>query len=213
MADRGSRQWCKRGQIRTSFTLRIKAGAGDLRPMLGHGRALCLTAPHDENLACIMAQSPPPSGRPKRLPNWSALSLLVVGVVVATVGIWIASYRFFVSEEIDQAQARLSLYRSTVLAEVERFEHLTQVLSVDPFVIAGLEEGANDPLNARLMDFAHAAGLDAIFLMDVDGLTTAASNAGTEGTFVGQTYSFRPYFQAALGGDRGRFYGIGATTG
>lgn len=160
-----------------------------------------------------MAQSPSPSGRPKRLPNWSALSLLIVAVVVATVGIWIASYRFFVSEEIDQAQARLSLYRSTVLAEVERFEHLTQVLSVDPFVIAGLEAGATQALNMRLATFAEAAGLDAIFLMRPDGDTIAASNAGLPESFVDENYGFRPYFRQALAGGRGTFYGIGATTG
>ncbi|OAN70796.1 C4-dicarboxylate ABC transporter [Jannaschia sp. EhC01] len=139
--------------------------------------------------------------------------MLAAAILSLTAVVWFASYRYFQSEELQRAGGRLSLYRSTVLAEVERFEHLTHVLSVDPYVIAALEDGANDLLNTRLMDFAQAAGLDAIFLMDVDGLTTAASNADTEGTFVGQTYAFRPYFQAALDGETGRFYGIGATTG
>lgn len=149
--------------------------------------------------------------RPNR--NWGLWTFATVLILVMTAAVWFASYRYFQSEELQRAEGRLSLYRSTVLAEVERFEHLTQVLSVDPFVIAALDGEPDARVNARLMDFAEAAGLDAIFLMNPDGLTTAASNARTPDTFVGQTYGFRPYFQSALAGDRGRFYGIGATTG
>lgn len=49
--------------------------------------------------------------------------------------------------------------------------------------------------------------------MGADGVTVAASNAGQPQSFVGQDYAFRPYFQQALSGQQGRFYGIGATTG
>lgn len=139
--------------------------------------------------------------------------VLAALILAVTAGVWVASYRYFVSEELQRAEGRLSLYRSTVLSEVDRFEHLTQVLSVDPFVIAALEDAADQRLNDRFMDFAEAAGLDAIFLMDLAGATTAASNARTPGSFIGQNYGFRPYFQDALNGNRGRFYGIGATTG
>jgi two-component system C4-dicarboxylate transport sensor histidine kinase DctB len=49
--------------------------------------------------------------------------------------------------------------------------------------------------------------------MDDTGLTIASSNAGLPESFVGKNYSFRPYFQEAMQGKLGRFYGIGATTG
>lgn len=148
----------------------------------------------------------------KRL-NWGAGAVLSVLILAVSATVWVAAYQYFVSEELQRTEGRLSLYRSTVLAEVERFEHLIQVLSVDPFVIAALQDVPNQALNDRFTEFAEAAGLDAIFLMDVTGQTTAASNSETAGSFVGQNYEFRPYFQDALSGNRGRFYGIVALSG
>lgn len=138
-------------------------------------------------------------------------SLLLAGLVV--LGAFWASYGYFRADEVDRASARLSLYRSTVVAELERFSHLTYVLANDPFVIATAGGGDTTQLNERFKSFADRAGIDAIYLMGLDGITQAASNAGTERSFVGQDYSFRPYFQEALNGAQGQFYGIGATTG
>lgn len=143
----------------------------------------------------------------------SVAALFLALLLLLTLAVWFAAYRYFVSEELARADGRLSLYRSTVLAEIERFEHLTQVLSVDPFVIGALSAPSSQALNLRLASIADAAGLDAIFLMRPDGQTIAASNAGTAGSFMGENYAFRPYFQDALAGQRGQFYGIGATTG
>ncbi|MEX3017561.1 sensor histidine kinase [Gymnodinialimonas hymeniacidonis] len=128
-------------------------------------------------------------------------------------GVWAGTYRYFTAQELQRAEARMSLYHSTVLSEIERFEHLTQVLAVDPFVFSGLQGDGLEDLNERLNLFAGAAGLDAIYVMEPNGLTIAASNADEAGSFVGQSYDFRPYFQTALNGGTGTFYGIGATTG
>ncbi|WP_432448333.1 sensor histidine kinase [Aliiroseovarius marinus] len=123
------------------------------------------------------------------------------------------SYSYFQSEELTKAQGRLSLYQSSVSGELERFSHLTYVLARDPFVIETAKGRGTDQLNARIRDFAARAGLDAIYLIDLDGLTIAASNAQDTSSFIGQNYAFRPYFQDALSGKQGRFYAIGATTG
>lgn len=128
-------------------------------------------------------------------------------------GAYVLSSGYFRSEEVTRAEGRLSLYRSTVVAELDRFSHLTFVLARDPFVIETASGGPTAPLDGRLASFANQSGLDAIYLMDFEGLTISASNAGSASSFVGQNYSFRPYFQEALEGGQGRFYGIGATTG
>jgi two-component system C4-dicarboxylate transport sensor histidine kinase DctB len=145
----------------------------------------------------------------RRLP-WF-ISVLAALVIAASV--FQLSYRYFQSEELSKAEGRLSLYHSTVTAELARFSHLTYVLARDPFVVATAQSGDRDLLNERLKDFAEQAGLDAIYLMQQDGLTISASNAHLESSFIGQNYAFRPYFQDALVGDQGQFYGIGATTG
>lgn len=123
------------------------------------------------------------------------------------------SYGYFQSEELTKAQGRLSLYQSSVSGELERFSHLTYVLARDPFVIETASGGATYLLNTRIQDFAARAGLDAIYLIDPNGQTIAASNFREPSSFVGQNYAFRPYFQDALSGTQGRFYAIGATTG
>lgn len=140
--------------------------------------------------------------------------LLLIGVMaIGAFGAYWGAYVYFRAEVMDRAAARLSLYRSTVVSELERFSHLTFVLANDSFVIATARGGNRQVLNERLAGFADRAGIDAIYLMDLSGVTQSASNAGTTRSFVGQDYSFRPYFQQALNGRQGQFYGIGATTG
>ncbi|MCJ8335139.1 MAG: ATP-binding protein [Epibacterium sp.] len=133
--------------------------------------------------------------------------------VAATYGLFEVSYRFFKSQELDKAEARLSLYTNAVEAELENFAHLPFLLSLDPVVTRTLAGSDPEALNKRLARIAQSAGVDAIYLMDASGLTIAASNARSANSFVGQNYGYRPYFQAAQRGELGEFYGIGATTG
>ncbi|MEP6016852.1 MAG: ATP-binding protein [Paracoccaceae bacterium] len=141
-----------------------------------------------------------------------AVLLLVLAALLA-VASFNGAHVYFRSEEVSKAQGRLSLYRSTVIAEIERFSHLTFVLARDPFVIETAQGGDTAALDVRLADFADQAGIDAIYLMDRTGLTVSASNATSPSSFVGQNYAFRPYFKNAMDGEQARFYGIGATTG
>lgn len=93
-----------------------------------------------------------------------ALSLLVL---VFAAGAYVLSHRYFRSEEVTRAEGRLSLYRSTVVAELDRFSHLTFVLARDPFVIETAAGGPTAPLDARLAGFASQSGLDAIYLLSL----------------------------------------------
>ncbi len=139
--------------------------------------------------------------------------VVFVLAIAASIGLYLVSYQYFLSEELSKAQGRLSLYQSSVSGELERFSHLTYVLSQDPFVVGTALGDGTGTLNRRLEDFATQAGLDAIYLMDEDGITISASNYRDISSFVGQNYAFRPYFQTALSGEQGRFYAIGTTTG
>ncbi|CUH53372.1 sensor histidine kinase [Shimia marina] len=138
----------------------------------------------------------------------SLLLTLCVGFAVNR-----AAFQYFSAEELAKAEGQLSLYRSTVIAELEQHSHLTHVLAQDSYVVDALAGQSTFVLNARLKDFSDKAGLDAIYLMTAEGITIAASNFDTPTSFVGQVYAFRPYFQNALRGEQGRLYAIGATTG
>lgn len=139
---------------------------------------------------------------------------LILTIIIILAGCsFLISLRYFQSLELQQGEGRLSLYRSTVIAELQRFSHLTHILARDPYVIATAQGADTERLNRRLRDFVEKSELDFIYLMDTNGLTISASNAGEPASFIGQTYSFRPYFKEAMAGGQGRFYGIGATTG
>jgi len=139
--------------------------------------------------------------------------LLITAFAICATGLFFGSYSYFKGQELERAAARLTLYRSTAENELRHFAHLPFLLSLDPVVQSTLADGDPDVLNARLARFAQSAGLDAIYLMDQTGDTIAASNAKLPGSFVGQNYAFRPYFQDAMNGELAEFYGIGATTG
>ena len=138
---------------------------------------------------------------------------LLFAAAVCSVGFYFGAYAYFKDAELEKAQARLSLYRTTVETEMRHFAHLPFLLSLDPVVLATLDGADRVELDKRLARFAQSAGIDAIYLMDATGETISASNARSESSFVGQNYGFRPYFQAARRGELGEFYGIGATTG
>ncbi|PXX46032.1 sensor histidine kinase [Aquitalea magnusonii] len=68
-------------------------------------------------------------------------------------------------------------------------------------------------VNAYFADLQRTTGAAALFLIDRAGLTLAASNWQLPSSFVGESYRQRPYFENALQGQRGLFYGLGLTTG
>ncbi len=139
--------------------------------------------------------------------------LLLIAITSMAAGLHWASIAYFKSQEIEKASARLTLHRNTLLSEIRHFAHLPFLLSQDPVVTKTIDAQDSSELDRRLARFAQSAGLDAIYLMDSQGLTVSASNAARPTSFKGQNYAFRPYFQEALRGELGEFYGIGATTG
>lgn len=152
--------------------------------------------------------------RRARLRGW-ALALLPPLVIVAAAALLSALAEQRGQEESAQrARERLSLYRETVMRELEKFRYLPHVLARDPRATAVLDDAAAaDASNRFLKEMAATTGADALFVMNGDGLTVAASNFDSVGSFVGRNYAFRPYFREALEGELGQFYAVGATTG
>jgi two-component system C4-dicarboxylate transport sensor histidine kinase DctB len=140
-------------------------------------------------------------------------SMLILLGIVAGTSLFLASYTYFKSIAIGEAQSRMLLYQSTLAAALNRFQHLPHIIAGDPLVLRALSGRGRDDLNERLAGFAAEADVDAIYLMDASGLTIASSNYQDELTFLDQNYGFRPYFQEAIAGRHGEFFAIGATTG
>ena len=103
----------------------------------------------------------------------------------------------------------LQLAESTLRGQMERFERLPELIADHALVkaIAGdpLDAATADIANRYLKDIQQLLGASDIYFMDATGMTRAASNFDAEKPFVGENFSFRPYFSDAIKGGEGRF--------
>ncbi|MCQ4348084.1 ATP-binding protein [Pseudomonas stutzeri] len=116
-----------------------------------------------------------------------------------------------------EARGQLELYAQSLRILVERFRAVPAIVALDAEVLAALRAGP-DPLqrrqlNHRLQRLNDEAGAAVLYVIDVRGETIAASNWQEPGSFVGNHYDFRPYFQDALRHGSGRYFAVGVTTG
>lgn len=139
--------------------------------------------------------------------------LAVFVLLCFSVATYLGAYQFFQSIERSQAKTRLIKYANSIELALERYVHLPVVLSLNPMISEALVTGGSDELNSQLALFAHSAGVEAIYLIEENGITIASSNATTKQSIIGHNYAFRPYFQDALKGELSEYYGIGVTTG
>jgi two-component system, NtrC family, C4-dicarboxylate transport sensor histidine kinase DctB len=116
-----------------------------------------------------------------------------------------------------QSAERLRLIGATLETRIERFRFLPEVVArsreIEELFANRSEKRNLDVANTLLARINAVSGALALYVTDTTGLTIAASNFDSPGSFVGQNYAFRPYFQGAVNGERGSYYAVGATTG
>jgi two-component system, NtrC family, C4-dicarboxylate transport sensor histidine kinase DctB len=145
----------------------------------------------------------------------SALALLLITAVA-----WAAhglALRSGLERLREGARLRLEVVAARLDGELARFDYLPSLLEMTPSVFDLLESPADAALrelvNRYLHDMNATVGADILYVLDRAGTALASSDAGQPGTPVGQDLSFRPYVRNALAMGRGRFYGVGITSG
>lgn len=153
--------------------------------------------------------------------NWRWLGLrILAAATLCGLGGW------FVANQVLQGQIdrlgqqslhRAEFYRQSLESLLSRNTSLPRIIAREDRLKAALEHPesakARATVNRYLADIRREADINAAFLMDRNGLTLAASNFDQPGSYVGNSYAFRPYFLDAMQNGLGIFYGIGATTG
>src|SRR5471032_828911 len=147
-------------------------------------------------------------------------NLLLLFALVCALGVIAGSYlagTWRAREELrQQGQRQLQLMAPDLQSLLQKYETLPFVLGFQPDLIEALAHPTDAPaitrLNSTLQTIQQQAKVGAIYVMDRDGLTIGASNWDQPLGFVGKNFSYRPYFDAALHGRAGRFYGIGTST-
>ncbi len=110
-----------------------------------------------------------------------------------------------------KASESLRIYQNNLNNELTRFSFLPYVVARDEQLI---KWSFNEPSKANdaLENIVKASGTTHLYILDNKGTTLASSNWRSDVSFVGKNYGFRPYFLDAMSGNKGYFFGIGATS-
>ncbi|WOI55816.1 ATP-binding protein [Palleronia sp. LCG004] len=115
------------------------------------------------------------------------------------------------------AQAVVDRAALTVENWFDRFRALPKLYARSPLIHEALdgtpEPGALVDVSRELERWNDIAGTLDTYLLRPDGLTIAASNWRDAQSFVGQNYSFRPYYTDAMEGETTGFFGLGTVSG
>lgn len=115
-----------------------------------------------------------------------------------------------------QAQAGAALHAAVLRSELEKHRSLPLVLAQDPEAVALLTDPGpdrTDQVDRKLERLAGQTRAAAIYLLDAKGVARAASNWRLPTSFVGEDYSFRPYFTRAMQTGDAEFFALGTVSG
>jgi two-component system sensor histidine kinase AauS len=163
-------------------------------------------------------RDPPPSlaVKPRLIRHMSLPPL----IILLMIGLGYVSYLLSETSGIkalsENGERQLELHARTVESEINKYNYLPSVLELE----SNVSDLLNDPspeLRGKVNDYLE--GLNrrsrsrAIYVLDTTGRVLATSNWRDADSYLGEDLSFRAYYQDAIRGQPGRFYGIGSTTG
>lgn len=147
--------------------------------------------------------------------------MLTAGIVVTLAGLIWLSYRISWNNGIEQLHSsnhqQLDQFMDHLEARLARFEFIPQLIAKNQLLVDVLNNPDSGPridiANHFLQEINTIIGASDSYLMNENGLTLAASNWQSERPFVGNNFSFRPYFTLAMEGKLGRYFALGTTSG
>ena len=149
--------------------------------------------------------------------DWRLVAAGLAGLCLAG---WIGGrvihqHRFAAAASGTETVLRLTV--NALEADLARYEVVPQLIGDLDLVHALAADPDNPALRLETSEWLaeHSFELNAsdIYLIVPDGETVAHSTPEGPNTFIGENFSYRPYFIDAMQGKRARFYGVGTTTG
>ncbi len=146
--------------------------------------------------------------------------LLPLLIILLTIGLGYAGYRisehFGIRTLNESGERQLELHARTVESELSKYTYLPSLLELESSVSQLLADPTAQnrvTVNQYLEGLNRRSRSRAIYVLDTTGRVVATSNWRDTDSYLGEDLSFRAYFQDAVRGQPGRFYGIGSTTG
>ena len=141
-------------------------------------------------------------------------------IILLTIGLGYAGYRisehFGIRTLNESGERQLELHARTVESELSKYTYLPSLLELESSVSQLLADPSAQnrvTVNQYLEGLNRRSRSRAIYVLDTTGRVVATSNWRDTDSYLGEDLSFRAYFQDAVRGQPGRFYGIGSTTG
>ncbi|MFA7941983.1 ATP-binding protein [Pseudomonas brenneri] len=139
--------------------------------------------------------------------------LLMIGL--GFIGFW-TSEHYGIRTLGENGERQLELHARTVESEISKYTYLPSLLELESSVSKLLADPSPEhrqTVNEYLEGLNRRSRSRAIYVMDTTGRVMATSNWRDVDSYLGEDLSFRAYFQNAVRGQPGRFYGIGSTNG
>ncbi len=165
-----------------------------------------------------MTDSIPESVLPRLMSRRWILIAAMVTVAAITLGLFASERWSLVSAEATArraAQSRALTSQNLVSTQLQKYRMLPLVLADYPDVQNALESrspAAIAKLDARLKLIRSRTDAAQIYVIAPNGLTIASSNWQLQNSFVGQNYSFRPYFAGAMANGAAEQFALGTVS-
>ncbi|MCA2370716.1 sensor histidine kinase [Agrobacterium genomosp. 3 str. CIP 111-78] len=149
--------------------------------------------------------------------RWILLIFLSLGLGYGAVtrGGGIIAESYF-GEVSDQGRTTLRLAVSALGGLLSRYEPLPALIAdhddIEELVAHPKDEALRQRANVYLKSINTLLESSDIYIITLDGETVAASNYDGPTSFVGENFSYRPYFQDAAKGLQSRFFALGTTS-
>jgi two-component system C4-dicarboxylate transport sensor histidine kinase DctB len=163
-----------------------------------------------------------PTVTPRQAGRWPRRRLALWGaLLLACLALAAVAYRYAEDAAIERLRLsgaqRLDTYAASLEHLLSKYDFLPGTFELNKDVIALLRRPGDAALrtevNMYLERVNRLAGSTSIYIVNLQGVTQAASNWRTPDSFVGDYVAFRPYVRDALRGVPGGFYGVGTTRG
>lgn len=142
--------------------------------------------------------------------------LKLASVALGLMALWQLCLWYTVSDVQASQQRQQRAQLVDLDRQLDQFSFIPKLLSEDIEIREALSSPSIPKVlsaNLRLSRTQQDSGLDVAYLLNDSGLTVASSNWSDALSFVGASYSFRPYFKNAIKGQGATFFAVGVTTG
>jgi two-component system C4-dicarboxylate transport sensor histidine kinase DctB len=146
---------------------------------------------------------------------WAALLLILAAAAIAYYGNALAT-KTYLDQAASRGQTTLRLAVAVLRGQMSRYQSLPALIADHYDIQALLADPDNPALRAKadayLKEINVLLASSDIYVIKPGGETIAASNYDGPVSFVGENFSYRPYYQDAIQGRQGRFFALGTTS-